>query len=488
MAIRSTEYLQSLVKELSKYPDETEWIEFKCNYNNPQMIGEYVSALSNSAALTGKPKGYLVWGINNESHSIEGTVFQYKKVKKGNEELESWLAHMLTPSVNFMFFEILMDGVTVVVLEIPCADKQPVSFAGAEYIRIGTTKRSLKKFPEKERELWRVFDSVPYEMRNAASNLNEEEVVAQLDYPKYYDKLALPLPRNIEQVFEDFRNEKFLRRGDAGKWDVTIMGALLLAKDLRKFDNLSRKPIRVIWYKENNRIGAIREREFTAGYVCAYEEIVQYIMTIISQEEVIEGGIRKTITAFPEIAIREMLANQMIHQAIEQRGTTMMVEVFTGRIEFSNAGAPLVAIERIVDTVPVTRNENVAGFMHKCGICEERGSGYDKIVTATSENKLPAPQIVNQDNQFTKVILFAKVPFELMTKEDKLRTCYMRACLAYVNHQAISNADVRDLFGLTESEIAKASRIIKETIGGGLIKPVDTSAAPRYMKYVPFWV
>ena len=228
-------------------------------------------------------------------------------------------------------------------------------------------------------------------------------------------------------------------------------------------------------------------REFTAGYVCAYEEIVQYIMTIIPQEEVINGGIRKTVMAFPEIAIRELLVNQMVHQALDQRGTTNMVEVFTDRIEFSNAGAPLVAVERIVDTVPVTRNENIAGFIHKCGICEERGSGYDKIVTATSNSKMPAPRVINQDNQFTKAVLIAKVPFDLMAKEDKLRTCYMKACLAYVMHQTISNTDIRDLFELTESEMAKASRIIKETVREGLIKPFDPDAAPRYMKYVPFW-
>ena len=173
MTTRSIEYFQSLVKELSKYPDETEWIEFKCNVNDPQMIGEYISALSNSAALSGKPKGYVVWGINNESHDIEGTVFKYKRLKKGNEELESWLACMLTPYIDFKFIEIPMDDVTVVVLEIPSADSQPVGFAGVEYIRVGTTKRRLKKFPEKERELWRVFDSLPYELRNAASSLSE---------------------------------------------------------------------------------------------------------------------------------------------------------------------------------------------------------------------------------------------------------------------------------------------------------------------------
>lgn len=201
----------------------------------------------------------------------------------------------------------------------------------------------------------------------------------------------------------------------------------------------------------------------------------------------IEGGVRRTILSFPEIAIRELLANIMIHQALEQRGTHPMVEIFSDRIEFSNAGAPLVPIERIVDTVPVSRNENIAGFMHKCGICEERGSGYDKIVDATSRNSMLAPKIENQTNQFTKVILFAKLPFDLISKEDRIRTCYMQACLAYVNFGAITNSDIRLLFGLDESEKVKSSRIIKDTLDAGLIKPVDPNTAPRYMKYIPHW-
>lgn len=164
-----------------------------------------------------------------------------------------------------------------------------------------------------------------------------------------------------------------------------------------------------------------------------------------------------------------------------------MVEVFADRIEFSNAGSPLVAIERIVDTVPVFRNENMAGFMHKCGICEERGSGYDKIVYATSSNKMLAPKVENQNNQFTKVVLFAKVPFELTTKEDRVRTCYMQACLSYVKFKPIANTDVRSLLGLEDKDKVKTSRIIKDTVQAVLIKPVDPDTAPRYMRYVPYW-
>lgn len=268
---------------------------------------------------------------------------------------------------------------------------------------------------------------------------------------------------------------------------ITNMGALMIAKDLKKFESLHRRTVRVIWYKENSRLDAIREKEFCAGYAFSHEEIVQYIMTIIPQEEVIVEATRKSVVSFPEIAIRELLANAMIHQDLQQRGTNPMVEVFKNRIEFSNAGAPLVAIERIVDSVPVSRNENIAGFMHKCGICEERGSGYDKIVEATGKNELLAPRIENQNNQFTKAILFAKVPFELTTKEDRMRTCYMQACLAYVNFEGISNSDIRKIFGLGEKEKAKASRLLTSAVDGGYIKVMDPDTAPRYKKYIPYW-
>ena len=314
MSITSIEYLQSLVRELIKLPSETEWVEFKCNNKEPQLIGEYISALSNSATLCGRTKGYLVWGISDSQHEIIGTEFQHRKMKKGNEELEAWLSRMVSPRINFKFYEIPMDKKRVVMIEIPCAEKQPVQFAGVEYIRIGTNKKKLKEYPDKERELWQAFDSTPYELRLAKSNVMEEELVILLDYPKYYDKMEMPIPRNRDKVLDDLQNEKFILRNDAGNWDITNMGALMIAKDLKKFDNLHRRSVRVIWYKENSRLDAIREKDFVGGYAFSYEEIVQYIMTIIPQEEVIVDATRKSVISFPEIAIREMLANIMIHQ------------------------------------------------------------------------------------------------------------------------------------------------------------------------------
>ena len=488
MSTRTTEYLQSLVRELSKMNSETEWVEFKCNNKDPERIAKYISRLSNSATLWEKPKGYLVWGIDNDTHEIVGTDFDYRNMKKGNEELEAWLSRMMNPRINFKFYEVSMDdNFKVILAEIPCAENEPTKYQSNAYIRVGTNLKPLMEYQEKEAELWRMFDNTLYELRIASSNKTEDETVMLLNYSEYYDKLELPIPRSRDKVLEDLQNEKFIKKNDAGNWDITNLGALMIGKDLKKFENLSRRSVRVIWYKNNTRLEAVREKEFVSGYAIAYEDIIQYIMTIIPQEEVIVESTRKSVLSFPEIAIRELLANTMIHQSLEQRGTNPMVEIFSDRIEFSNAGSPLVSIERIVDTVPVSRNENMAGFMHKCGICEERGSGFDKIVAATSHNEMLAPRIENQNNQFTKVVLFAKVPFNITTKEDRIRTCYMQACLAYVNFSAISNADIREIFGLSDKDKVKISRVIKDTIEKGLIKPLDPNTAPRYMKYIPHW-
>ena len=172
--ITNQDYLKNLVRELTKLPYETEWVEFKVNNIEPQMIGEYISALSNSATLFGRTKGYLIWGIEDKKHEIVGTDFDYRNAKKGNEELESWLTRMLAPRLNIKFHEIFYDELKVVVLEIPNAEREPTKFSSEEYIRIGSNKKNLKGYPEKERRLWQLFDNTPFELHYAKENIKKE--------------------------------------------------------------------------------------------------------------------------------------------------------------------------------------------------------------------------------------------------------------------------------------------------------------------------
>lgn len=171
---RSKEYFLGILQELRKLPTETEWVEFKHNNDNPEEIGEYLSALANSAALTGKVNAYMAWGVDDKTHDVIGTTFRPALLKVGNEELENWLLRQLTPKINFHIHEMTINDLPVVLLEIGAAFRHPVQFKNAEYIRVGSYKKKLKDFPEKERELWRVFDKTPFEREITAENVGPE--------------------------------------------------------------------------------------------------------------------------------------------------------------------------------------------------------------------------------------------------------------------------------------------------------------------------
>ncbi len=169
--VRSNEYLMSVINELRKLPGETEWVEFKGNNSKPEEIGEYLSAIANSAALLGEVNGYVIWGVDNDTHDIVGTKFSPEGMKVGNEVLENWLTHLLSPKINFRFYTLCIDKLNVVLLEIGAAFRHPVQFRNQEYIRIGSYRQKLKEHPEKERELWRAFDQFPFEKEIAADLL-----------------------------------------------------------------------------------------------------------------------------------------------------------------------------------------------------------------------------------------------------------------------------------------------------------------------------
>lgn len=482
----NTDYLSSLVRELRKLPKETEWVEFKHNFASHEEIGEYISALANSAALNGKRCSYMVWGIKDETHDIIGTSFSPLSVKVGNEELENWLLRLLTPKIEFNFYELTMEDLPMVVLEIQRAFRHPVRFKDQEFIRVGSYKKKLKAFPEKERELWRIFDKTPFEDIIAAENVSAADVLKLLDYPAYFDLLDVQLPESRDGILDALKSDGMIQLTDAGLWSITNLGAILFAKQLSQFRSLRRKAMRVIVYNGTSRIETIKEQTGTKGYASGFEGLINYINGLVPSNEVIGQALRKTVPMYPELAVRELVVNALIHQDFFITGTGPMVELFDDRMEITNPGEPLVQTERFLDTPPKSRNEAVASFLRRIGICEERGSGIDKIVFQTEFYQLPAPMFEVVDGSL-RAILFAHRELRDMEKNDRIRACYLHACLRYVNRDYMTNATLRERFGITPANSAIASRLIKEAIDAGSIKPYDEGASRKYMKYIPFW-
>ncbi|MCD8213246.1 MAG: putative DNA binding domain-containing protein [Campylobacter sp.] len=200
--------------------------------------------------MNNKPNAYIIWGIDNKTHAIVGTNFKPLKAKNGGENLDNWLLRLLEPKIDYKFYEIIIENKDVVLLEIASADKHPVSFKGKEYIRHGENKKNLKSMPERERELWRAFDKTPFEKQIAADNLEINEVLNLLDYKKYFELLEIPLSQNNETIMEYLIKDNIVVKLQNKKYSITNLGAILFARHLSKFENLRRKSIRVIQYKE----------------------------------------------------------------------------------------------------------------------------------------------------------------------------------------------------------------------------------------------
>ncbi len=296
---RPAEYLAGQVRELCKLPQETEWAEFKVNNSEPREIGEYLSALANSAALAGKAFAYLVWGVADGDHAIVGTRFAPGTTKVGNEELESWLLRLLTPKIHFRFFEVTVDAQPIVLLEIERAFRHPVQFQGLEYIRVGSYKKKLKDFPEKERALWRIFDRMPFENGIVAERVSDEEVIRLLDCTAYFDLLDRPLPDSHTLILKALNDDSLILRCDAGGWNITNLGAMLFAKRLNDFSALQRKAMRVIQYSGASRVETLKEQVGGRGYACGFEGLIGYIDGLLPSNEVIEQALRKKVPRFP---------------------------------------------------------------------------------------------------------------------------------------------------------------------------------------------
>ncbi|MEW6534620.1 MAG: ATP-binding protein [Candidatus Auribacterota bacterium] len=478
---------KELLEKLIKLPHETEWLEFKVNNSNPETLGKYISALSNSACLHDEEKGYLVFGIEDQTHRIVGTNFEPKRTKKGNEDLETWLYKSLNPKIDFKISSLLLEGKNIIVFEIDATPSTPVFFNGTAFIRVATNIKPLDAYPEKAKKIYLKNEKYDFEKDFALQSVVSDNVLANLNYPKMFKLLEINLPPNIDGIIDKLIQEKFLKKRFSQKYDITNLGAVLLANNLKEFDKLARKVVRVIVYKGNNRLETIKEQEFVKGYATGFEGLINYVLDQLPTNEEIGRVFRKEVKMYPEIAIRELIANALIHQDFTIKGAGPMVEIFSNRIEISNPGKPLIPALRFIDHAPQSRNEILASFMRRANICEERGSGIDKVIHHLELFQLP-PLTIREDENSLRVIIYAHKALSEMDKGDKIMACYQHCCLKYVASEFMTNESLRNRFDIENRNYPMASRIISDTIKKGLIKDYDpTSKSKKYAKYIPFW-
>ena len=477
--------LRDLVDYLVSLSNEKEWLEFKVNNSKPEVIGERLSALSNSACLLDEPYGYLVYGIEDKNHEIVGTKFNVKSERNGNEDLEMWLLNRLNPRIDIEAAEFdYAPGKHISIFRIPAAVNRPVTFLNEAYVRVNTCTKKLSQYPEKEAKIWRNVPKVSFEVGIAKSNVTSAEVLSLLSTERYFDLLKLPYPTTRKAVLDKFASEKYIIPSGAN-WHITNLGAMLFAKNLSDFDGLNRKAIRVVTYKGKSKLDTLKDEFFMQGYAISIERAIHWIGSQLPTKELIGAALRENESAYPEKSIREIAENMVIHQDFDIQGFPT-VEIFEDRVEFTNSGTPLIEVDRFIDEYQ-SRNDLLSDNLRRLGFCEEKGSGMDKAVMSNELFLLPALSIRVQENR-TVVIMYARKSWADTNRLERLQACYQHACVKYVSNESMTNQSLRIRFNIEEQNASMVSRIIKEAIKEGLIKEEETGSNSRkFKKYIPYW-
>jgi predicted HTH transcriptional regulator len=230
--------------------------------------------------------------------------------------------------------------------------------------------------------------------------------------------------------------------------------------------------------------------ELTLGGVFADEGLtllIQWINDQLPENIHIGNALRKSVPMYPEIAIREIVANALIHQDLGQTGSGPLIEIFKSRIEITNPGRPLISPDRFLDLPPQSRNERLAALLRRMGICEEAGSGVDRALHAVEVFQLPPPDFSVEDGS-TRVTLYAHRTFADMDKAERVRAAYQHAGLRYVSGQTMTNASLRTRLGVDDRNYPQVSMVIRDALKQRLIVPADPmNKAPRHQRYIPYW-
>lgn len=482
----SSERDNALIDELLGLSAETPWIEFKKNNTDPASIGRYISALSNSARSNDIECAYLVWGIEDPTHDVVGTSFNPELERVGNQPLEHWLATRLKPDIVFTFRTINHSNGRLVLLEIPAPTSAPIQFENIAYIRIGSTTPKLVDFPARYELLLEKLRPYSWEQGIAKQFVHSEEILSLLDFAQYFRLIDTPVPDGRSRILEHLEAERFIKRDVGGRWNILNLGAILFATNLNNFTPaISRKGVRFVRYSGNDRASTVIGRQDgKKGYACGFEGLLSYITGLLPKNEHIEGALRREHPLFPEIAVRELIANALIHQDMTIRGAGPQIELFENRMEITNPGNPLMSTDRMIDLPPRSRNETLAALMRRMGMCEEQGSGLDKVVLNVELFQLPPPLFKEHDTSM-QVILYGPRTFANMTQDERVRACYQHAVLRFLSGDKMKNSSLCERFGIDKKNAAQASAVIAKALDAGFIKPMDPEH-PR-SGYVPSW-
>lgn len=473
--------IQLLTDSLIPVPSELNELDWKSGLSSKtDRLAQHICAMSNL-----KGGGVLVFGVNNDGVPSSISKPESDKIIQALGNIAN---NNLATRVQIEHSIMDYNGAALLFVYIPEQTDKPVHLKGKDiyesYFR--SAGQTVKMSRSQVKAMIAESQGISFEQTPALTGLSSEQVLQFLNYRKFYELIDKPVPNTIETILNKLKDFSFCYY-DADGWTITNLGAILFASNLKYFPTLIGREVVVRKYEGTNNRTLDSDSEFHGkyGYAVGFEGLVDFIMKKTSKESI--STLREPIPTYPRIAVREFVANALVHQDFAVEGMPITVEIFSNRLVITNPGAPLNDVNRLIDLPPHSRNESLAQSLFLLGICERRGSGIDRAVEAIEKMGLPAAKITKGE-QFTRTFIFPKKELKDMSKQEKVLACYQHACLLFEDNLSINNQSVRERFQLDKNKSAVASRIIADTLEAGYIKIANNDiASKKYATYVPYY-
>lgn len=458
-------------------PAESEHLEFK----EAKQQFDTTKLLRYCVALANEGGGHLILGVSDRPPRKVVSSQAFAAATDLND-IKARIVDKLHIRVDV--HELAHADGRVLVFEIPSRPQgQPLEMDGAYLMRAGEDL-----VPMTPDHLRRIFaeGQADWFAQAAKANASADEVIALLDTQTYFDLSNLPYPTSRDGVLARLSGEGLIVSTPEG-WAISNLAAILLAKRLDGFSpTLARKAPRVVIYEGIDKTQTREDKPGSRGYAVGFESLVDFVHSAAPLNRSVEQVVREEVKMFPKQALRELIANALVHQDFLATGASVMIEMYADRVEVSNPGTPPISVERFIDEYR-SRNEKLADLMRRLGICEEKGSGVDKVVKAVEAHQLPAPDFRVGEVR-TTAVLFSHKAFETMDRNERIRAAYQHCCLCYVCNQQMTNQTLRERFGLPASKAESASRTIRDAVAADKIKIADPAQTSlRYRAYIPYW-
>ena len=475
--------IQILQTSLSPIPHEVNELDWKAGLSPASdRLVEHLIAFSNYPG-----GGFLVFGIQNSDAHLLGV--SQEQVGEIANKLANLGRDAIEPTIAIDHGVVEYQGVSLLCVYVPEQQSRPVYRRGKSieesWVRSGGTTRKASR---QELANLMLGSSPPrWEELRASPLLEAEAVISALDLATITKLRARPVPDDQDALLRWLVDEKMILL-EGGGYCITRFGALAAARRLEDFDSLSRKRIRVIRYRGTNKVEPIDETVGQKGYAVGFEGLIGHLKRSLPHSEVIQQALRTEVNVYPEVALRELIANMLIHQDFSITGAGPMIDIFSDRIEFTNPGGllPSKRLDRLIGTTPESRNEVLASAFRLYRICEERGMGFQNVITAIELFGLPPLAFAALDGAF-RVTLYAPRKFGDMGKTERVEACYQHAMLQYFSSSTLTNTTLRERFKLHEKHRNQVTNLIGDAVASDRIKRKDANGGNKFAEYLPYW-